>query len=405
VSDPLVDDLDSPLLGTDGSPQSDQDLSILVRSEPLTYHRHAQDRSYFRDLVLSRHDRRAEDRLRRHAEEMRVIREERNRRAMRGLREGEFEYRVEPNRTDGYGGYFSPPLWMNEFFATAKRPGRVLAGLMPKFDLPDGVGSINLPILTTGTLTAPAQDPAAIVSQEFQDAAGTSNVATLTGQADVALQSLEQSPAGASLDWALLKDMAEDYDRDLETQVLIGSGAGNSQLLGVVNVAGRNAITYTSGLPTASAMWPYFGQAAAQIGDNRDLPPECFLMRTARWAWLGSSEDSQNRPLGLSSPFFIGNDDSTPDPAGGLISWPAFLSDAIPATLGAGGNQDEILCLRPTDLILLEGQPQTAIMREPLSGNLGVRIQLHTRVAALTARYPSGISVISGTGLVVQAGL
>jgi len=125
-------------------------------------------------------------------------------------------------------------------------------------------------------------------------------------------------------------------------------------------------------------------------------------MRTARWSWLTTQEDTAGRPFGISSPFFLGADEETPDPVGGLISWPVFLDDAIPATQGAGGNEDFITCLRPTDLILLEGPVQTAVMREPLSGALGARIQLHASVAAITNRYTAGIWVIQGTGTVVQ---
>jgi len=373
--------------------------AVTVTSEPLTYHRHARH-SYYRDLLLTDRVTGAGERLARHAQEMRVIDAERADRAWRSLRAGDFEYRVEPNRTDGQGGYFSPPIWLNQLFATAKRPGRVLAGLMPRFELPPGVSQINLPIIGTGTNTAPVADIEGVPAQDITDSAGSSIVVTLAGQADVALQALEQSPAGAHLDWALLMDMAEDYDRDVETQLLIGTGSTNNQLLGIQ--AADTSITYTDASPTGARMWPYFGQAAAQLGDSRLLPPEVWLMRTARWSWLTTQEDTAGRPFGISSPFFLGADEETPDPVGGLISWPVFLDDAIPATQGAGGNEDFITCLRPTDLILLEGPVQTAVMREPLSGALGARIQLHASVAAITNRYTAGIWVIQGTGTVVQ---
>ena len=63
---------------------------------------------------------------------------------------------------------------------------------------------------------------------------------------------------------------------------------------------------------------------SANIGNNRKRPPEAWMMRTSRWAWLTSSEDGSNRPLGLSSPFFIGNTANTPDPLGGLLGWPVL---------------------------------------------------------------------------------
>ncbi len=374
---------------------------VVVNAEPLTYHEHA-PHSYFRDLVVQDWSDEARARQRRHAEEMDVITRERDQRAWRSLWAGELEYRVEPNRTDGQGGYFSPPLWLNELFATAKRPGRVLAGLMQHFDLPAGASSVNLPIISTGTQTEPVEDNQAQPDQDVVDAAGSSTVVTISGEVEAALQLLEQSPPGAHLDSAFFKDLTEDFDYKLEIQLLNGSGSANNQILGVVQA--DNPITYTSGSPTAGGMWTYFGQAAAQLGDNRQMPPEAWLMRTARWSWLTTAEDTQGRPFGLSSPFFLGSDEKTPDPAGGLVSWPVFLDDAIPATLGAGGNQDQVICLRPTDLMLFESNPVTAVMREPLSGQIGVRIQLHCRVAAITNRYPGGIYVLGGSGFVVQSG-
>jgi hypothetical protein len=54
--------------------------------------------------------------------------------------------------------------------------------------------------------------------------------------------------------------------------------------------------------------------------------------------------------------------------------------------------------------MLFEGQPVTNVYREPLSGNLGARIQMHKRVAAITNRYSSGIATVGGSGFTVQEG-
>src|SRR5581483_7088841 len=227
----------------------------------------------------------------------------------------------------------------------------------------------------------------------------------LAGQVDVALQLLEQSPAGAHTDWAIFQDLTEATDAELETQLVVGldgatSNPGTAQLLGVTNVANIISVAYTAGSPTGSGMWTPLSKVPAQIGDARSRPPECWLMRTARWAWLQGAEDgTSNRPFGLSTRFFLGSDDDTPDPVSGLMGWPVFLDDAIPATLGAGANQDVIICLRPRDMILLEGTPQSGVFREPLSGSLGARVQMHTNVAAITGRRPAGIGVLQGTGM------
>ncbi len=358
--------------------------------------------SYFRDMLLGGPA--AEQRLTRHREQMELVRREREQRARRVMSVMGAEYRVEPDRTPGYGGYFAPPVWLNQFFATANRPGRVLAGLIPRFPLPRGCQSINIPILTTGTIDGPDTDDYPVPSQGITDSSTTSAAAPFAGKANVSLQLLEQSPPGAYLDWALFLDLAESYDAQLETALLLSVDGTPNSLAGVTTVTGTNTVTYTSASPTGGAMYPYLGSLAAQIGDNRLKPPECYLMRTARWAWLMTQESTANLPFGLNTPFYLGSDDQTPDPIGAILGWPVFLNDALPATLGAGANQDQVICLRPRDLLLLESEPQTMINRERLSGSLGVGIEMHGYAAALTGRRPAGISVLSGTGLVVQTG-
>jgi hypothetical protein len=370
--------------------------------------------SYYRDFILAERGRPpagAGERLTRHREQTEAMRAAWEARAWERLTASGMEYRVTPDRTDGFGGYFAPPLWLNQLFATANRPGRVLAGLMPRFPLPPGVSSINVPVIGTGTGAEPQVDDTAVLDQDFTDSAASSNVAALSGQADVALQLLEQSPAGAHLDWAIFMDLSEAYDYSLEQQLVTGVDGGTTQLLGVTNVSSIISVAYTDSSPTGSEMWTPLSKVPAQIGDARLRPPECWLMRTARWAWMQGSEDTGMRPFGLSTRFFIGNDDDTPDPVSGMMGWPVFLNDAIPATFGGSsgltvgaGTQDIILCLRPRDLILLEGQPQTMVAREPLSGSMGVRLQMHCNAAAITGRRPAGIGVLQGTGMTVQSG-
>jgi hypothetical protein len=376
--------------------------------------------SFYRDLLALRgfgSSPGAQARLDHHGEQMRVVAAEREQRVSRSLRA--FEFRSEPNRTDGQGGFFSPPLWLNQLFATANRPGRVLADLIPRFPLPPGCSTVSLPLIGTGTSTQPETDSSAVADQDLTDLAGTSAVVPLAGQADVALQLLEQSPPGAHLDWAIFTDLSEGYDGDLESQLITGTNGSaatvaSAQLPGIIIVPGTNAIPYT-GAVSGAAMYPYFGRAIAQIGDNRQKPPECFLMRTSRWAWIKTSEDTATLPFDLSVPFFLGDTDDTPDPIGGIANFPVFLTDAIPANLTAtttggvttyatGGSQDVVICMRPSDLILLEGEPETMVAREPLSGNLGVRIQMHSYAAAITGRRPVSISVISDTGMAKPSG-
>ena len=87
-----------------------------------------------------------------------------------------------------------------------------------------------------------------------------------------------------------------------------------------------------------------------------------------------------------------------------ILGWPTFLNDAMPTTLGAGLNQDEVIACRPSDLVLFTGDPVMNVDRDVTSGTLSARVRLHVPTAAITNRYSSGIGVLQGTGLVVQTG-
>lgn len=373
--------------------------------EPMTYTRFS-EHSFFQDLYQrDRHgDQGAAERLERHANETQIELRDRD---LRGARPdgATYEIRTPVNWTPGDGGDFAPPLWLNEAFATAPRPKRVLAAFIPNFRLPQGVQTVLMPRLTTGTKTAPTQLDAPQPDQNIRDAEVASPVRTITGKEDVPLQLLEQSPAGAALDWALFRDLQEDYDSQLETQLLAGTGRG-AELLGLINLAGINRIVYTDGAPTAIKLFASFEHAAAKIGDNRELPPELWLMRTARWAFLGAGEDEEKRPLAVPGhtppppiPYLF--DDNRPSAVSTELGWPIFPDDAIPVNAESG--QDFILAARPTDMLLLESEPRTEILREPLAGNMGVRLQFRRYASGVTGRYPSGVSVIEGTGLKVPA--
>jgi HK97 family phage major capsid protein len=395
---------------------------VEITHEPLTYHRHA-PRSYFKDLILTDKTPGAEARLQQHAKEMRVIAKERAEKATRQPDGVTFEQRAEPSTLDGQGGYFSPPAWLNQFFATGKHAERVLADLIKAtggwFDLPPGVSTINLPIIGDGgTVAQPGADAGPVPDKAITDSAGTGNVVTIEGMADVALQLLEQSPAGAHIDWAIFKDMKESYDADLESQLICGTGSGTPtpQILGVINVPGITTINFT-GSAVGTTMWPYFGQAFSQLADNRALHGECWLFRAGRYGWLMGQEDSSNRPLGLPSSIFLGNTDDTPDPLTGIYGLPMFGDESIPNTLtynstastfsniaGAAINQDCVICLRPSDLMLWEGEFQTTVDRAALAGSLGVRLLMHNYAAAVTSRFPTSIAVVAGSGMAYPSG-
>lgn len=398
--------------------------------EPPVYSRHA-PYSFFKDLATARQDAGAAERQALHARQMKDVNAKRDKLAAERLqREGiETETRVAPSRSTSD---FAIPLWLNEAFAIAPRTGRVLASLIPNFPLPHGISTVNVPRITSGAKGVAGGDDQPVPSLDIVDAGTTANVVTVEGREDVALQLLEQSPAGAHLDWAIGLDLLSAYDQSIEGNLIAGPGTGaktDIKMQGLIFLPGINIQQFTTATPffsssatAANNLYPYMGQASAQVGDVRALPPEAWLMRTSRWSWIATSIDNQNRPIvppDLAPPKHRdgtgdGHDaDGTVRPTSSIYGWPVFVDDAIPATFSTsggtiladlGGTQDLIIACRPSDMLLLEGTPTCSVQVEVLSGTLQARIIYRNYAAGLTGRYPSGCAIVIGTGMTIQSG-
>lgn len=382
---------------------------VAVTREPRTYDavvehnrrggirvvsRHADDRSYFADILrwqLQR-DGEAHARLLQHAAEERQ--EDQSADVL-----AEEEVRVEMEERAPLASYATPPLWLIDHFATAPRPARVLADLAPSLPLPQGAGYVYLPGMTQGTTVWQQQLGRTVTSTDEAAQQIGSPVTTLAGNFDVPLQLLEQSPlGGAHFDYVAFKQMREDYDFALEYQLINGSGVGNA-ITGLLKnplVPSSNVITYTSGSPAATAMFTYLGQLLAAVGNTRNLPATAWLLRTNRFAWLASSEDQQSRPLMIA-------DDTGASGEFDILATRAYQNNAITATSGAGANQDVIIACRPDDWLILESDLKTETMPEVLSGTLEVRLQLRGYAAGLLLQ-PTSVAYLNGTGMARPTG-
>jgi hypothetical protein len=363
-------------------------------SEPLIY-RVSERRSYFKDLWMRRQDDpEARERLETHGRQMADLPKESREFELDGL---EYERRVNPNLETGHGSEFAPPLWMNQEFATGRRTGTILQRLVPTFDLPKGVSSVNLPRITTGTEVVPQVPGTAVSETEQTTKTVTSQAVVFAGMSDWSIQALEQSPAGAHLDWAIFKDLTESCDEHVERAMIGGTGE-NYQFYGLYNISEIGEVTYTAKEPTGTAMVPYIGQTIAQVGIKRKRPPEALLMSTPRAAWICTSEDNANRPLSIED--YPGSD----FPRFGFAGYGVYLDDAVQNVYGSKAEQDTIIACRPKDMIMLDTPSLTMVAEDVLSGTMEVRFQLHRTVAALLGRYPSGIAKLVGTGMVPVSG-
>lgn len=444
---------------------------LRIGDEPLTYMREKAGPhdghdgiSYWRDIaavgvtglnLLSTNKADAQERLNHHSAEMRVELPKRMKlkisrayadiqaaekegRAKRGLLGGleadpfhrgrvdnPFERRVEPNLTQGQGGYFVPPLWLVDQFIKYLRAHIVAAGLPRQLDLPSGTDSINIPKLSTGTIAGYQQaNNAGLPSQDWADSVVTANVKTIGGFSDVAIQLLEQSP-NQIIDEVVTQDLMAAYNLFKDQQVVAGDGIGTTALNGghilglypSTNWTGTNAITAT-GSNTPYLTPQIFGAMASQIARTRyDIENFKLLLHGRRWFWYSTGIDGNDRPLGETmggGRFNIAAALEAGLQAEGLVGTLPYLSDApvyidmnVPTTDASGvpgaGTADVAIAALWDDVWLFEGDLRTNVYNEILSASLGVRFQLYNYIAMLV-RYGQSLAIASGTAFGTPAG-
>ena len=342
----------------------------VVTSEARTYDR-GNGRSYFLDLARVRMGEdptsEAGDRLQRHAREV----------------ETDKEYRAPLNRTDGTGGYFVPPLWlMNQA-------------------LPPGTDSINIPKILTGTATAvQTADNAAVQETDLTDTFVNAPVKTIAGQETLALQLMEQSPV--NFDEVIFQDLTADYATKVDLQVISGSGS-SGQVQGIIGTSGIGTVSYTDTAQAPNTLYSAIANAVQTVHTTRFQPPTVIVMHPRRWGKLLASVDSQNRPLFLpnaNTPMnamgVLENVDSQAV-VGQMHGLPVVTDPNIPTNLNT--NQDTILVMRASDIILYESSLRTRVLQEVQSANLSVVLQVYSYVAFTAARYPQSVVQITGAGL------
>jgi HK97 family phage major capsid protein len=364
-----------------------------VNSEALTYRKDNLRTSYFADLAkvqLNMDDNgESRARLQRHGEEVRSAP----------------EYR-DLARTDGNGGYFVPPAWLLSDFAPLARAARPTANLVHSEALPSGTDSINIPTIATGTATAiQTADNAAVQEVDLTDATINAGVKTIAGQQDVAIQLLDQSPV--AFDQIIFQDLMADYATKVDLQVISGSNA-SGQVKGIRGASGTNAVTYTDGTPTVAELFPKIADAIQQIHTGRFLPPSVIVMHPRRWAWFTAALDTTGRPLvavGAGAQNSVATFDGvvSQQVVGSLQGLPVVTDPNIPINLGAGTNEDIILVMRASDLLLWESSIRSRVLPEVGSGTLTVRLQVYGYIAFSAERYPKSTSILGGTGLVTPA--
>lgn len=347
--------------------------------------------SFFRDLRAStRGDFAAAERLHRNNEEVGA-----ERRALGNT-----------GATGGSGGEFAPPAWLVDEFVALARAGRVTADRLTRDVLPSGVSTINIPKVTGGTSTAvQTTQNTTVATTDPTTSQLSSGITTIAGKNVVSQQLLDQS--AIPLDRMILGDLAADYARQLDLQVISGTGSGG-QLLGLLNVSGVNAITYTQASPSVTGAGGFYAQinkAISAIASTRFLPPTCIVMTPARWSWVAASFDSSGRPLVAPSgnafnQIADAGSVAAQGAVGQMAGLPVYTDPNLPVNLGSGTNQDPVLVMRAEDVFLWESDVTMASFDAPYADSMGVLFRVHGYSAMIAGRYPASIAVVNGTGTI-----
>jgi HK97 family phage major capsid protein len=306
---------------------------------------------------------------------------------------------------------FVPPQFMVNLFAEYARSGRPTANLCGTAPLPQEGMVVNVPKISTPTATGvQASETGAITTQDPASTLVSPSVVTIAGYVDTSRQAIER---GQLLEEALTADLGADYNMRLDVQVLNGSGS-SGQHLGLLNVSGINAVTYTDATPALGGtgkLWQKLASAVGQVRSGRFAGPTAIVVSPTQWAWMAAQQDSSNRPLiapeGVAlNPLGTNTDDASySGVAGRLFGVPVVLDGGMPANLGAGSNETRIIVADFQDAILMEDSAAPAQLRyeQIASANLLIRLLAYGYSAFASARQPKAISVISGTGLITPA--
>jgi HK97 family phage major capsid protein len=367
--------------------------TVKVTREPEVYRREDASRSFFMDMINVRnnHDRDAQERL------------ERNN-AMAADRAKANGERRAISTTNGSGGEFVPPLWLEAEYIKLARPRRVFADLVVNDPLPGGTDVINLPKVASGTATAVQGTQNTPIQQtDLASTSISSPVTTVAGGQTVSLQLLEQSPL--NIDDVILGDLAAAYAQQLDTLCLTGSGAGGNPT-GVLTLAGTNGVTWGgTALVGANSLYAAIASAISKVFTSRFEAPDAIVMHPRRFMWALAQQDNAQRPVivpvenGPQNAIGTFSVLNAQGPVGQILGVPVYLDANIPTNLGAGTDQDRVLVLKSDDVRLWESHIRAEAFQQTYAQNMSVFVRLYNYASFQSARYPGSISVISGTGL------
>jgi HK97 family phage major capsid protein len=316
--------------------------------------------------------------------------------------------------SSGAGGEFVPPLFATADWIAFMRAARALADCQNNQPLPDGTMTINIPKVTAGTAVGPQAggENTNVLEVDLQTEFISLPVVVKAGSQLISLQLLERSPI--AFDQMVFTDLGKAYAQAVDVAVANGNGIapptpmgpGGPDVVGILNTANINLITWTQASPKITGLFGQLGQAKADIANTLFLPATHCFMTPTYWEWLASQFDTNGRPLVVPSyngPFnvaILGTDQQVVEGAiGRRISGLNTFEDAnLPQTLN--GNQSVIIVGKFDENYLFESPVITRALPQTYGNQLSVLLQIYCYISYTAGRYPNANSVITGSGLV-----
>jgi HK97 family phage major capsid protein len=384
--------------------KAERDLRKIARVDEPAPYGPTSPHSYFYDIVTlsdrdpSHRDRVSEARARldRHAEDMRRLaakpgaKGEAVRAAFRDQArqlhdrdKAEKQYRAMTSGATSGGSFLTPDYVVNDYALYRSFPPVVLERAVTQRPLPDHGMTVSVPRFTSGT-NGGVQSTENTLPAEVDPSGGyvTANVGTYVGWVTGSQQLYDRAgPLG--FDQVIYSQLREQVDAALDVAVI-------NALLAAPNTVTRTTSTALG----AQMLLSDVGQAAARLETTAGtrLAPTAFVAPAAIGEWLFSVVDTSGTPLFKPS--------GTPgNRADGVTGYQVsgidyLIDDNVPAS----GSAAQLLVLSNQAAYAYVGQPIVdALPASAEAGSLSVIFRMR-RYAAIDVRFPSGVSVISGTG-------
>ena len=299
----------------------------------------------------------------------------------------------------GAAAFVAPAFLIDDVWAEYRSPYRAFADQCnTSVALPSYGMEVYLTQITTGTLVATQTELSGVSEQDPVATLGNSPVVTKGGQIAVSQQFLDRAGPGISGDAVMFKQLREQLDAQVDSYAISQALAG---VTGPGNVTNSGTFAMTNGSTAGvGGFLKDLKSAKNALHDTAGVRlrgTHCFA--TGDFVdYVSSYNDASGRPM--FSPAF--DDNCLPiravgDPNGEgfsgyvLVGLALYADDNIPLS----GSNAQIIVTRPDHILLLEGAPMPYCYPPTFAGNLEAVLGVRSYVATI-ARFPAGVSVISG---------